>query len=126
MIKASIKFIGLLAIIMISAFAIHLLVLSLIQLPLYENKIISAYSFNFIFGVLVVLALTFLQDKAAGSLGFIFMGSSLVKFLFYFAIFNSVYKADGEVSRLEFAAFFIPYSISLIVEVIFLSKTLNK
>jgi len=126
MIKTIVKFSGLLAVFMLVVFGLHLLILSFGNNPLFENKIIEAYLFNFIFGFIVVVLLTFLQHKATGSLGFIFMGSSLVKFLFYFAIFNSTYKEDGDVSRLEFAAFFIPYSISLIIEVIFLSKTLNK
>ena len=126
MIKTIIKFLGLFSVLMIVVFGLHLFVLNYGGNPLFENKIIEAYVFNFVFGILIVVVLTFLQHKAAGSLGFIFMGSSLVKFLFYFAIFNSTYKEDGDVSRLEFAAFFIPYSISLIIEVVFLSKTLNK
>lgn len=126
MIKLSVKFLGLLSLIMLIVFGIHLLILNFSGFPLYENKIIEAYIFNFILAVFTVLLLTFLQHKATGSLGFIFMAGSLFKFLLYFVFFNTSFKEDGDVSRLEFASFFIPYSISLIIEVVFLSKTLNK
>lgn len=126
MIKSSIKFVGLLSLSMLLVFGIHLFVLNILSFPLFENKIIAAYVFNFILAITIVFILTFLQNKAAGSLGFIFMAGSLFKFLLYFMFFNSSFKEDGDISRLEFASFFIPYSISLIIEVVFLSKTLNK
>ncbi|MDF1673758.1 MAG: hypothetical protein P1U41_09640 [Vicingaceae bacterium] len=93
---------------------------------MFDNKIIAAYFFNFILAVVIVLILTLLQNKAAGLLGFVFMAGSLFKFLLYFIFFNSSFKEDGDISRLEFASFFIPYSTALIIEVVFLSKTLNK
>lgn len=126
MIKSGVKFIGLLSLSMLLVFGIHLFVLNFLEVPLFGNKIIAAYVFNFLLAVAIVLILTFLQNKAAGSLGFIFMAGSLFKFLLYFILFNSSFKEDGDVSRLEFASFFIPYSTALIIEVIFLSKTLNK
>jgi len=126
MIKSSVKFLGLLSLSMLLVFGVHLFVLNVLGFPLFENKIIAAYIFNFVLAVMIVLILTFLQNKAAGSLGFIFMAGSLFKFLLYFIFFNSSFKEDGDISRLEFASFFIPYAISLIVEVVFLSKTLNK
>lgn len=126
MIKSSVKFLGLLSLSMLLVFGMHLFVLNVLGFPLFENKIIAAYIFNFILAVVIVLILTFLQNKVAGSLGFIFMVGSLFKFLLYFMFFNSSFKEDGDISRLEFASFFIPYSTALIIEVVFLSKTLNK
>lgn len=126
MLKTYIKFLGLLTFLMLVVFGTHLFILHFLELSLFENKIIATYTFNFIFALITVLILTILQNKAAGSLGFIFMAGSLFKFLFYFIFFHSSFKEDGDVSRLEFASFFIPYAISLIVEVVFLSKTLNK
>lgn len=126
MIKSSIKFIGLLGLSMLLVFGIHLFVLKFLGFSLFDNKIIAAYFFNFILAVVIVLILTLLQNKAAGLLGFVFMAGSLFKFLLYFIFFNSSFKEDGDISRLEFASFFIPYSTALIIEVVFLSKTLNK
>ncbi len=126
MLKTCAKFIGLLTFFMLIVFGGHLLVLHFFCLPLFDNKIIATYTFNFIFASITVLILTVLQNRATGSLGFIFMAGSLFKFLFYFVFFHASFKEDGDVTRLEFASFFIPYSIALVIEVIFLSRTLNK
>jgi hypothetical protein len=121
-----VKFLMLLVVALTIAFGLHLLSLYFLKFPLFDNSIFGCYFFNAIVAVLTVLVLTLLQHKAAGSLGYIFMLSSLVKFGLFFIIFYPAFKEDGDINRLEFTSFFIPYAISLIVEVIFLSKTLNK
>ncbi len=107
-------------------FALHLLVLNLLGFPLLDNQIIACYLFNLIVAKVIVILLSLLQHKVAESLGYIFMLGSLVKFGLFFIIFYPNFKADGDVSRIEFFSFFVPYAICLIVEVVFLSKTLNK
>ena len=59
-------------------------------------------------------------------LGYYFMGASFVKFAVYFIFFNPSYKIDGLTSPVEFAAFFTPYGVSLILETLLLIVLLNK
>ncbi len=126
MINTILKFSTILTIVLLIVFGLHLTTLHFIHQPIFDNQLIDCYIFNYILAIITVIVLTFLQHKVAGSLGFIFMGGGLVKFALFFAIFYPSFKADGDINRLEFCAFFIPYAISLISEVFFLSKTLNK
>lgn len=107
-------------------FTIHVVVLNNLHLDKFDNLIIPSYIFNVLFTVVVFTILLNLQKKYGSSLGFIFMFSSLVKFLFFFILFNPYYKVDNMVESVEFCAFFIPYSITLGFEIIYLIKILNQ
>ena len=124
--KTILKFSAFLTIIILIFFGLHITTLHFIHQPLFENQLIGCYIFNYILAIITVITLTVLQHKIAGSLGFIFMAGGLIKFALFFAIFYPSFKEDGDMNRLEFSSFFVPYAISLISEVIFLSKTLNK
>lgn len=107
-------------------FAVHILVLKVLKLNLFENKIILAYIVNYAFAILVFGALFILRTKFKEQLGFIFLAGSLLKFVMFFILFYPHYKADQTISKLEFAAFFLPYVICLTFETISLVKWLNK
>ena len=106
-------------------FAVHLIVLNSLNLPLFGSKIILAYGFNYTVAYLTYYIIYKARKKHSESLGYFFLGGSSIKFLFFFILFNPYYKLDGELSKLEFASFFIPYSICLILGVIALSSLLN-
>lgn len=108
------------------AFAVHLFILSAKGLPLYENKIVLAYVVNAILAISIFGFLFKMKDKYKEQLGFLFLGGSALKFIVFFIVFYPFYKADGEISKLEFAAFFVPYLLSLLLETISLAKWLNK
>ncbi|MFK7783289.1 DUF6168 family protein [Psychroserpens sp.] len=108
------------------AFAIHLFVLSIKSLPLYDNKIVLAYIVNAVLAISIFGVLFKMKDKYKEQLGFMFLGGSALKFVVFFIVFYPIYKADGIISKLEFAAFFIPYLLSLILETLSLAKWLNK
>ncbi len=120
------RFSLLLSVLLITALALHLFVLNALQLPLYDNKILLAYSVNYMLAVAIYGALYLLQDRMTAQLGFLYMGGSLLKFLFFFILFYPSYKLDGDMSNTEFAAFFIPYSICLILETSGIIKFLKK
>lgn len=120
------KFSLLLLVLLLSALALHLFILNAMGLPLYDNKILLAYAVNYVLAVIIYGALYLLQDRMTAQLGFLYMGGSLLKFLFFFILFYPGYKLDGEMSNAEFAAFFIPYSISLILETSGIIKFLKK
>ena len=108
------------------AFAIHIFALSSKSLPLYDNKIVLAYIVNGLLAILIFGFLFKMKEKYKEQLGFLFLGGSVLKFVVFFMVFYPVYKADGSITKLEFAAFFVPYILSLILETLSLAKWLNK
>jgi hypothetical protein len=120
------KFSLLLLALLLAALAMHLFILNELGLPMWGNKILLAYAVNYILAVAIYGALYLLQEKMTSQLGFLYMGGSLLKFLFFFILFYPSYKLDGEMSNAEFAAFFIPYAISLILETSGIIKFLKK
>ena len=95
-------------------------------MPLFENRIVPAYLVNLILVVGIFGVLYLLREKYKSQLGFLFLAGSLLKFTVFFIVFYPFYKLDGVITKLEFAAFFAPYVIGLILESVSLSKWLNK
>lgn len=106
-------------------FFIHLLINNTIIHTIETSQIIFSYAINIAMACGVIIILFLFQRKLKNQLGFIFMGASMVKFIIFFLVFYPEYNADGNLSRLEFFIFFIPYVICLITESIILSKFLN-
>ena len=73
----------------------------------------------------IVSVLFLLRNRAKHLIGFLFIGGSLLKFAFFFAFFYAPYIEDGHLDRGEFSAFFVPYVLSLILEVIFTARMLQ-
>jgi len=109
-----------------SVFGFHQLVLNIIEKPLFDNQIILAYVVNYILALFIGVAIYLMRHKFTSSLGFIFLGGSMVKFLLFFLLFYSGYHADGSVSTLEFTTLFTPYAVCLVVETMFLIRVLNR
>ena len=109
-----------------AAFVIHMLVNKLMSIPLFQHQILVSYAINTALAVGVFWGLTSLKKKYNNQIGFLFLASSIVKFLVFFLVFYGPYKADGEIVLLEFTSFFIPYTICLVLETFFLIKHLNK
>ncbi len=125
MTKSIIKYLAILSGLMVLSFVLHLVVLGAADFYLISKQILGCYLFNYIIAIATYLGLILFKDKLSSSLGFVFMGGSMVKFGLFFLLFYPSFNQDGDISRIEFASFFIPYAISLIVEVVFLVKTLN-
>ncbi len=120
------KFVLILLLSLSIAFLIHLTLLHFNELPLFEHKIIAAYVVNFILALVIYLILFYSKEKYSAQLGFIYMGGSFIKFIVFFLVFYPYYKSDGKMEMLEFAAFFTPYAICLIIETLGVIKILNK
>jgi hypothetical protein len=118
----SIKLLILLAIV----FPIHAYVQNFYGQNYFGNILIGSYLTNYILVVLSFILLIKLQKKYTNSLGFIFMGGSLVKFAVFLVFFNPHYKLDGAIYVAEFSAFFVPYGIGLTIETISLVRLLNR
>lgn len=100
----------------IVTFIAHLGILEYLDYPIFDNRIILAYSGNYILAITILYGLLNAPDRFKNSLGFLFMLGSVLKFVFFFLFFYPYYLEDGDISRTEFFAFFIPYSASLISE----------
>jgi hypothetical protein len=120
------KFILILFISLALAFSLHITYLKFNNLSLFDDKIIIAYGLNFLVAILIYLSLYFFKKKYLEQLGFLYMGGSFLKFILFFIFFYPTYKQDGEMSSFEFAAFFIPYCISLIIETLGVINFLKK
>jgi len=106
-------------------FALHMFVLNSLNYPLFDNRIVASYIINLFLVVLIFGILYLLKEKYKNQLGFLFMAGSVIKFAVFFIFFYPFYRQDGDISKLEFAAFFIPYATGLILETVSLSKWLN-
>ena len=124
--KLPFQFILVLLVALLIAFALHFFILGSLGLPPFADLLVLSYIVNFLLAVGIFVGLFYALEKLKNALGFLFMGGSLIKFAVFFMVFYPVYKADGEIQRTEFAAFFIPYLTALVLETYFASKMLNK
>jgi hypothetical protein len=86
----------------------------------------QAYLLNFSLASIIIIILGRLPERMQGNQGFVFMIGSAIKFLFFFIFFYPFFKEDGEIQNIEFASFFLPYSISLSIKTLLLLVKLNK
>lgn len=107
-------------------FAVHLAILSTLELPIFENRIVLSYIVNLVLIILIFGFLYFFRERYKSQLGFLFLVGSFLKFAIFFILFYPFYHLDGIISKLEFTAFFVPYVFGLILESVSLSKWLNK
>jgi hypothetical protein len=110
------KAILLLIVLLIPAMALHRLVLGAVNKALALQDYLYAYGLNFLMALIIIVALLNLPERYKNSLGFFFLFGSLFKFIVYFIFFLPYYKLDGELSKVEFLAFFVPYVLCLVIE----------
>ncbi len=120
-----IKFTVLLSASLLIVFYLHLGYNYLSDNYLYSNKIIESYFLNFFMAFISYLVLFFSIKKYVSSLGFIFMITSVVKFLVFYILFHSHYSLNENIDLQEFLTIMIPYSTSIINEIHALSKILK-
>ncbi len=106
-------------------FGIHILVLYLLQLPLFGYMLVQAYLLNVFLAIVIFTVLYLFRVKWKDQIGFLFLGGSMLKFVFFFIFFYPVYKGDGQMETMEFISFFIPYLVCLLLETLFTAKMLN-
>ena len=126
MIKEFITFKLRLFLFLLAAYFIHSFLIKNQIDPVLNKMLNVSYLGNLIITAAVFFVLTFLKEKQAKNLGFIFLFTSLFKFAFFYFLLEPTFQADGQTSSLEFFLFFVPYSLSLIIEVTALVKVLNE
>lgn len=108
------------------SFVAHTVLLDQGGYPKYDHQIILSYGVNGVLAAGIFSALYLFRNTLKNSIGFLFLLGSLIKFVVFFALFYPSYKADGDMSKFEFAAFFVPYAICLVLETFFTAKMLQK
>ena len=121
-----IRFLAVLVPLLLIVFLVHTYLLQHLSLPQYGNKIVLSYTVNFLMATVIFIGLYAFRNRMKTQIGFLFMAGSLLKFIVFFVLLYPSYKADGEMDSSEFAAFFIPYAICLIVETVSMVKMLQK
>ena len=106
-------------------FGVHILVLYLLGLPLFGYMMVQAYLLNVFLAIVIFSFLFLFRVKWKDQIGFLFLGGSMLKFVFFFIFFYPVYKGDGQMETMEFISFFIPYLVCLLLETLFTAKMLN-
>ncbi|WGK65784.1 DUF6168 family protein [Croceiramulus getboli] len=114
-----------LALVCTLVFLIQVFLLQHYDHPPFDNQLILAYAVNMIIALGVVLTINAVLHRMKNSLGFIFIAGSGLKFVLFFLLFYPEYKADDQLTLLEFFAFFVPYVCCLFLEVRYLAKLLN-
>ncbi len=125
-IKIGLRFFSISTLVMLIAFFSHSQLLAYKHPELVENGLTKSYIFNWLFTISIFFVLIILRKKYMNSFGFLFLGGSLLKFILFFVLFYPSYNSDGDISKLEFSEFFIPYGVCLFLEVFILVKELMK
>lgn len=84
------------------------------------------YGYNLFLSVLLGVAFIFIYQKSPEKLGYSYLGSISVKFILFFIFIYPEIREDGEINAQEFANFFVPFSICLLVELIYLISLLRR
>lgn len=92
----------------------------------YENQLVLCYAFNFVLTLVFFSILTAFIHRNKSNTGFVFLYSSLIKFLLFFIFIYPGYENFNGVRSPEFASFFVPYALSISLEIYYLIRLLNK
>ncbi|MDA9945761.1 DUF6168 family protein [Schleiferiaceae bacterium] len=84
------------------------------------------YVFNTVLAVLIYVVILRLKDRHSEKIGFVFLIGSGLKFLLFFLLLYPAFNADGELSSMEFVSFFIPYTLTTVVENVVLVRQLSR
>lgn len=106
-------------------FLCHSLLLAAYGEAPYGNQLVKGYLINVLMALGIFFAIYPFRNKYRDLLGYFFLAGSLLKFAVFFIFLYPGYQADGQMERLEFLAFFVPYLACLFFETFFLVKLLN-
>ena len=87
--------------------------------------ITAAYGANYVLGMGLFMAVLFAHRHHPMTTGYVFLTGSGIKFLVFFLFFYPFFMNDGDLSREEFAIFFIHYIVTLSPTVIAAARSLN-
>lgn len=118
-------FLLILLVILLLTFFAHTTLLEQLGSPKYGDLVLTSYVVNAALAIFIYIGLFVFRKKLKHYIGYLFIGGSFLKFIVFFLLFYPSYRSDGEMDKLEFAAFFVPYVICLVVETVFTAKMLR-
>ncbi|MDX2362565.1 MAG: hypothetical protein QNK23_17285 [Crocinitomicaceae bacterium] len=124
--KTIVQFIVRLTIVLGISFCGHALLQDYLAIGSFEKHIVLTYLFNYVLTIIFFGLMIYMKEKKSNQLGFIFLFSSITKFLLFFVLIAPVIEFTRGLNNPDFAAFFVPYAISLTIEVFYLIRLLNK
>ncbi|MBL1279875.1 MAG: hypothetical protein COA33_006370 [Fluviicola sp.] len=126
MIKQTLRFSVTLVLILTVAFSIQGYIQHRLDIGFFEKHLLLCYVFNFILTILFYITLLIFKEKKSNQLGFIFLFSSMTKFLLFFIFIKPFLTTSNGINIAEFLAFFVPYGVSLFLEVNSLIRLMNQ
>ncbi|MFT6500627.1 MAG: F0F1-type ATP synthase assembly protein I [Crocinitomicaceae bacterium] len=125
MIKKAIGFILLLTALLGFAFVIHALLQHDLKIGAFESHIVINYCFNYFFTIAFFIVLLVYERRKSDLLGFVFLAASTIKLILFLIILYPYIKEGEGLRSVEFASFFVPYGISVVIEILYLLRILN-
>ena len=90
------------------------------------NNLHQPYIINALAAMFVYIIAYFFRNKHKEYLGFYFLSGTLLKFFVFLVFILPSLQQDGSLSKEAYMSFFVPYTISLIVETVCLISLVNK
>ena len=125
-ISTALRFLAKLLTVMISFFWAHSLVMSQFGYSDPRGLLKVCYIFNTLIGGVFLLILLFVSKNQTSILGWVFLLTSGLKFLLFFALIYPDFQNQVPGSKLDFLTFFVPYTAALTLEICQLIKILNQ
>ena len=127
MTKTQIQYISFFVLGLILLFLGHQYVLGIKDLSL-PFSLTNIYAFHGIFSLLLCVVLSRLvkTDRFKEQVGFIYLGSVLVKAVLFCVVFRKAIFTDQSLTNIEAVSLLLPLFIGLFFEVFFLSKLLKQ
>lgn len=110
---------------MLALFSGYILQYYTVKVFYNHSLLITSYLINGFIALLIFFFLIFVINKAPLSGMYAFVTGSAIKLACYFIVFYPVFKSDGKLTKPEFFTFFVPYALSLTLEIIYLVKYLK-
>jgi hypothetical protein len=124
--KTTFRFLFVITAFLILSFAVHGLVQHQLGIGFLGKQIIGTYTFNYLISITVFVLIKLLSVRHGSKVDLVFLYSSLLKFFLFYILILPGYGVFNGIKSAEFASFFIPYSISSIVEIFYLIRLINR
>ena len=119
------QFLLVISVVITLSFIAHALIQEKLGFGFYGKQIVNTYIFNYLLSVIVFLVIKVLSARHQSKIGFIFLYSSLSKFLLFYILILPGFGEINGVRSPEFVSFFVPYFLSTGLEIVYLTKLLN-
>ena len=125
-ISTALRFLVKLLVVMVFFFWAHLLIINQSDYSVPGGLLKICYIFNTVIAGIFMLLFLFVSKNQTSILGWVFLLTSGLKFLFFFALIYPHFQSQVSESKLDFLTFFVPYTAALTLEIYQLIKILNQ